>query len=196
MEKKALILLVSVMCVALGMGVFGCAGMKPAPTTILPVAVKVESIERLNAIAAKPPFQATDVLVFKVNFKLTNPNNVLAKVDDLYFEAKAEDGTPEKTIVQAASMPSMVIPAGGEVIWSSTDIFVYGGVLGAYITRGLGGADGMKGALQKREELWTDLGADKRKFFTDGNITYSLPDFPGLGTVRNQFKTEFTMPKL
>jgi hypothetical protein len=180
--------------------VFGCAGEKPmivtAPTKVLPVSVEVASIERLNAIPAKPPFQGTDVLVFRVNFKLTNPNNVLAKVDDLYFEAKAEDGTPEKTIVQAASMPSMVIPTGGEALWSSVDIFVYGGVLGAYITRGLGGEDGMKGALQKRDELWTDLGADKRKFFIDGNVTYSLPDFPNLGTVRNQFKSEFTMPKL
>jgi len=193
MDKKALILL---MVVVFGLGIFGCAGVKPTPSQILPVKVTVDSVERLNAIAAKPPFQATDVLVFRVNFKLSNPNNVAAKVDDLYFEAKAEDGTPEKTIVQAASMPSMVIPAGGELIWSPTDIFVYGGVLGQFITRGLDGGEGMKGVLQKREEFWTDLGGDKRKFFIDGNITYSLPDFPNLGTVRNQFKTEFTTPKL
>jgi hypothetical protein len=197
MDKKALFLL---MVVVLGLGIFGCAGQKmmmaSAPAKIQPVSVDVTSVERLNAIPAKPPYQATDVLVFRVNFKLTNPNNVLAKVDDLYFEAKAEDGTPEKTIVQAASMPSMVIPAAGELIWSSTDIFVYGGVLGQFITRGLDGGEGMKGALQKREEFWTDLGGDKRKFFIDGNITYSLPDFPDLGTVRNQFKTEFTTPKL
>jgi hypothetical protein len=98
-----------------------------APTKILPVSVEVTSIERLNAIPAKPPFQATDVLVFRINFKLTNPNNVLAKVDDLYFEAKAEDGTPEKTIVQAASMPSMVIPTGGEAlcIWWSAGCLHY-----------------------------------------------------------------------
>jgi hypothetical protein len=193
MDKKALILL---MVVVFGLGIFGCAGVKPTPSQILPVKVTVDSVERLNAIAAKPPFQATDVLVFRVNFKLSNPNNVAAKVDGLYFEAKAEDGTPEKTIVQAASMPSMVIPAGGELIWSPTDIFVYGGVLGQFITRGLDGGEGMKGVLQKREEFWTDLGGDKRKFFIDGNITYSLPDFPDLGTVRNQFKTEFTTPKL
>jgi len=200
MNRKALILMVGMVCVALGVGAFGCAGQKQmivtAPTKILPVSVEVTSIERLNAIPAKPPFQATDVLVFRINFKLTNPNNALAKVDDLYFEAKAEDGTPEKTIVQAASMTSMVIPAGGDLIWSPTDIFVYGGILGQFITRGLDGGEGMKGALQKREEFWTDLGGDKRKFFVDGNITYSLPDSPGLGTVRNQFKTEFTMPKL
>jgi hypothetical protein len=197
MDKKALFLL---MVVLLGLGIFGCAGQKmmmaSAPAKIQPVSVEVTSMERLNAIPAKPPYQATDVLVYRVNFKLTNPNNVLARVDDLYFEAKAEDGTPEKTIVQAASMPGMVIPAGGELIWSPTDIFVYGGVLGQFITRGLDGGEGMKGALQKRDEFWTDLGRDERKFFIDGNITYSLPDFPGLGAVRNQFKAEFTMPKL
>jgi hypothetical protein len=197
MDKKALFLL---MVVLLGLGIFRCAGQKmmmaSAPAKIQPVSVEVTSMERLNAIPAKPPYQATDVLVYRVNFKLTNPNNVLARVDDLYFEAKAEDGTPEKTIVQAASMPGMVIPAGGELIWSPTDIFVYGGVLGQFITRGLDGGEGMKGALQKRDEFWTDLGRDERKFFIDGNITYSLPDFPGLGAVRNQFKAEFTMPKL
>ena len=197
MDKKVFILL---MVVVLGLGILGCAGekamIKPAPSQILPVKVAVDSIERLNAIPAKPPYQATDVLVFRVNFRLTNPNNVPAKVDDLYFEAKVEDDTPQKTIVQAASMPSMVIPAGGELIWSPTDIFVYGGVLGQFITRGLDGGEGMKGAMQKREEFWTDLGGDKRKFFIDGNITYSLADFPDLGTVRDQFKSEFTMPKL
>lgn len=197
MDKKVFILL---MVVVLGLGILGCAGEKPmiktAPSQISPVKVTVDSIERLNAIPPKPPYQAWDVLVYRVNFKLTNPNNVLAKVDDLYFEAKVEDGTPAKTIVQAASMPSMLIPAGGESLWSSIDIFVYGGVLGQFITRGLDGGQGMKGAIQKREEFWTDLGADKRKFFIDGNLTYSLPDFPNLGTVRNQFKSEFTIPKL
>ncbi len=193
MEKRALILL---MVVVLGWSVFGCAGIKPAPDKMMPVKVTVDSIERLNAIPAKPPYPGTDVLVFRVNFRLTNPNNALAKVDDFYFEAKVEDGTPAKTIVQAASMPSMLIPAGGETLWSSIDVFVYGGVLGAFITRGLDGGQGMKGAMQKREEFWTDLGSDKRKFFIDGNLTYSLPDFPKLGTVRDQFKSEFTMPKL
>ena len=193
MEKRALILL---MVVVLGWSVFGCAGIKPVPDKMMPVKVTVDSIERLNAIPAKPPYPGTDVLVFRVNFRLTNPNNALAKVDDLYFEAKVEDGTPAKTIVQAASMPSMLIPAGGESLWSSIDVFVYGGVLGAFITRGLDGGQGMKGAMQKREEFWTELGADKRKFFIDGNLTYSLPDFPKLGPVRNQFKSEFTIPKL
>ena len=200
MNRKALILLVSMVCASLVMGILGCAGQKmmmaTAPVKIQPVTVELAGVDRLNAAAAKPPYQPTDVLVFRVNFRLTNPNNVLAKVDDFYFEAKVEDGTPAKTIVQAASMPSMLIPAAGETLWSSIDVFVYGGVLGAFITRGLDGGEGMKGAIQKREEFWTDLGGDKRKFFIDGNITYSLPDFPGLGAVRNQFKTEFTTPKL
>jgi hypothetical protein len=69
-------------------------------------------------------------------------------------------------------------------------------VLGAFITRGLDGGQGIKGALQKREEFWTELGSDKSKFFIDGNLTYSLPDFPNMGTVRTQFKTEFAIPKL
>ncbi len=197
MDKKAFILM---MVVFLGMGIWGCAGekgmVKSAPSQILPVKVSVEGVERLNAIAAKPPFQATDVLVYRVNFKLSNPNSVTAKVDDLYFEAKIDDGTPDKAIIQAVSMPSYLVPAGGEALWSSTEPFLYGGMLGQLITRGVGGADGMKGVLQKRDEIWTDLGADKKPFFVEGNITTSLPDFPTMGTVRNQFKTQFSIPKL
>jgi hypothetical protein len=193
MEKKALILL---MVVVLGLGVFGCAGMKPAPDKMMPVKVTIDSVERLNAIGAKPPYQGTDVIVFKINFKLSNPNNVLAKVDDLYFETKVDDGTKEKMIVLASSMPSILVPAGGEATWSYADPLLYGGLFGQIITRGLGGEAGMKGAAQKREEIWQNLGADKMKFFIDGNITSSLPDFPNLGTTYNQFKMEFAVPKL
>ena len=130
MDKKVFILL---MVVVLGLGIFGCAGekvmIKAAPSQILPVKVTVDSIERLNAIAAKPPYQATDVLVFRVNFKLTNPNNVLAKVDDLYFEAKVEDGTPAKDD-RAGRFHAKY---GNSSRWRGnlvpTDIFVYGGVI-------------------------------------------------------------------
>jgi hypothetical protein len=196
MDKKALILM---MVVVLGMGIFGCAAekamVKTAPSQILPVKVTID-VERLNAIGAKPPYQATDVLVLRVNFKLTNPNNVIAKVDDLYFETKIDDGTKEKTIVLAGSMPSVLVPANGETMWSYTDPLLYGGILGQFVTRGVGGAGGVKGALKIRDEIWADLGADKKKFFIEGNITTSLPDFPKLGMVREQFKSQFTIPKL
>lgn len=200
MDRKALNLLVGMMCVVFGIGILGCAGQKAmviaAPAKIQPVAVEVASFERLNAIAAKPPYQATDVLVFRVNFKLSNPNNVLAKVDDLYFEAKIDDGTREKMIVLAGSMPSMLVPASGEMIWSYTDPLLFGGILGQILTRGVSGEGGVPGGVKIRDELWTDLGADKKIFFIDGNITSSLPDFPKLGIDRQQFKTEFAIPKL
>jgi len=196
MEKKAWILLASMMWVAIGIGILGCATLKPAPPRILPVSVTVDSVERLNAIAAKPPFQATDVLIFRVNFKLTNPNNVLTRVDDFYFEAKAEDGTPDKTLLLASSMPVTVIPAGEEIVWSWTEPYIFAVMRASYLYRGVGGEGGVPGVMKKVEEFWIDLGADRRKFFIDGNITFSLPDFPSLGTVRNQFKTEFSIPKL
>ena len=197
MNKKAFI---SLMVGVLGLGVFGCAGekgmIKTAPSQILPVKVTVDSVERLNAVAAKPPYQATDVIVFRVNFKLTNPNNVLAKVDDFYFEAKAEDATPDKTLLLTSSMSVTVIPAGGEIVWSWTEPYIFAVMRASYLYRGVGGEGGVPGVMKKVDEFWTDLGADTRKFFIDGNITTSLPDSPSLGTVRNQFKTEFTIPKL
>lgn len=193
MKKKGLILM---MVVVFGGSIFGCAGLKPAPDKLMPVKVTLDTVERLNAAAAKPPYQGTDVLVFRINFKLANPNHVVAKVDNLYFEAKIDDGTKDKMIVLAGSMPSMYVPAGGEATWSYADPLLYGGFFGQIITRGVAGDAGMKGAAAKREQIWQDLGADKMKFFIDGNAITSLPDFPNLGTVYNQFETEFTIPGL
>ena len=193
MKRKAFLW---VMVLVIGVCVIGCAGMKPAPDKMAPVKVSLDGVERLNAIAAKPPYQATDVIVFRVNFRLTNPNNVLAKVDDFYFEVKAEDGTPDKTLLLTSSMPATLIPAGGEIVWSWTEPYIFAVMRASYLYRGVGGGEGVPGVMKKVEEFWTDLGADKRKFFIDGNITTSLPDSPSLGTVRNQFKTEFAVPGL
>ncbi len=163
---------------------------------LLPVKVEVLGVERLNDIAANPPFQKTDTLVFRVNFRLINPNKALAKVEDLEFEVKVEDGTPDKTIVFTSSMPASVIQGQGEMTWSCTEPYIYAGVLGSYILRGVGGEDGVKGAAQKLEELWKDLGADKKKFLIEGKISSSLADFPGLGIVQQRFSAEFEIPKL
>lgn len=194
MKTKGWTLLIFI--IYLGSILSGCAGMKPIPTKIEPILVSVESIERLNAIAPKPPYQRWDSLVFKIDFKLTNPNHALAKVDDFYFEMKVDDGTPEKTIILASSMPSVVIPGRGEFTWSFAGPYIYGAVFGSYALRGVGGSEGLAGVAKKLDELWEDLGADKRKFFIEGHITTSLPDFPGLGITRQQFRTEFTIPKL
>ena len=133
---------------------------EPAPDKLMPVKVTLDNVERLNAIGAKPPYQATDVLVYKINFKLSNPNNVLAKVDDLYFETKIDDGSKEKMIVLAGSMPSMLVPANGETIWSSADPLLYGGIIGQIVTRGLSGGEGMKGAVRRRKnfgKIWGEI---------------------------------------
>jgi len=180
--------------------ILGCVGQKPLASQsnaeILPVVVEVAGVERLNDIAPKPPFAKTDTLVFRVNFRLSNPNPMLAKVEDLYFEVKAEDGTPDRTIVLTGSMPGGFIPAKGEMTWSWTEPYIYGGVLGSYMLRGVGGAEGTKGAAQMLEEFWKDLGADKRKFFIEGKIASSLPELPSLGIAHRRFNAEFTIPKL
>ncbi len=169
--------------------------LKSSSVTIAPVGVELVGVERLNDVA-KPPFQRTDTLVFRGNFKLVNPNPVPVRVEDLNFEVKVEDGTPQKTIILTGSMPPCFLPARGEMMWSHSEPYIYGGVLGSYMIRGMGGEEGVKGATQKLDELWQDLGADKRKFFVEGDITASLPDSPDSGVARQKFSTEFTMPKL
>ena len=181
-------------------GLFGCAGPKSVPVAAsqkaLPLVVEVVNVERLNDIAANPPFQKTDTLVFRVNFRLLNPNPVPCKVEGLDFEVKVDDGTPDKTIVLTGSMPENLIASKGEMVWSWTEPYIYAGVLGSYVLRGVGGEEGVKGAAQKLEQLWKDLGDDKRPFFVEGTIASSLPDFPGLGITHQRFRSEFTVPKL
>ncbi len=202
MNRKGLILFLGLfLAVAFGVGLMGCAGQKSMakttpPSKLVPLSVEVTSVERLNAIAPKPPFQATDVLVFRVTFKLSNPNEVAVRVEDLYFEAKVDDGTRDKAIVMADSMPGGSILAGESLTWSPTAPLLYGGLLGSFLTRGVGGEEGVKGAVQKRDELWQDLGSDKKKFLIEGNVTASFPDFPNVAKTRSQFKTEFSIPKL
>ena len=181
-------------------GILGCAGQKPlspqAAAEPLPVVAEVVGVERLNDIAPQPPFQRTDTLVFRVNFRLLNPNPTPAKVEDLTFEVKAEDGTPDGTIVLTGSMPGAFLPPKADFSWSWTEPYIYGGVLGSYILRGVGGTEGVKGAAQKMEDLWKDLGADKRKFSVEGKIASSLPEYPNLGIQHRRFRVEFTVPKL
>jgi hypothetical protein len=197
MNKKASILWVMIAGMAF---LLACAGPRAVSTTSpaenLPLSVEFLGMERLNPIAAKPPYGKTDTLVFRASFKIVNPNQVWAKVEDFYFEAKVEDGTPEKTIVLTGSIPGGVIPARGEMTLSCTEPYIYGGVFGSYILRGVGGEKGIKGAAKKLEELWKDLGNDKRKFYISGKIASSLPEFSGLGIVHRQFNAEFTIPTL
>lgn len=199
-HKRSVVPLLILLGTAILIDASYCAGQAmsptPSPSKILPVTVEVEGVERLNDISSAPPFQKTDTLVFRVNFRLLNPNDALVKVEDLDFEVKVEDGTPDKTIVLTGSMPACVIQPRGEMMWSATEPYIYGGVLGSYILRGMGGEDGVKGAALKLDELWKDLGADKRKFFIDGKVSSSLPDAPNLGRVQQRFSSEFTVPKL
>ena len=199
MNKKGSILILSV--VITGMAFFlACAGPKVVSTTSpaenLPLSVEFLGMERLNSIAVKPPYQGSDTLVFRANFKLVNPNPVWAKVEDFNFEAKVEDGTADKTIVLTGSLPAGVVPPRGDMTWSCTEPYIYGGVLGSYALRGVGGEEGVKGAVNKLGELWKDLGEDKRKFYITGRVASSLLDFPQLGIARRTFNAEFTMPTL
>jgi hypothetical protein len=200
MHKKSVILMLTFLSAAILIETSPCAGQAStstaSPSKILPVTVEVAGVERLNDISATPPFQKTDTLVFRVNFRLLNPNDVLVKVEDLDFEVKVEDGTPDKTIVLTGSMPACVIQPKGEMMWSATEPYIYGGVLGSFILRGLGGEDGVKGAAQKLEELWKDLGADKRNFSIDGKVSSSVPDAPNMGPLQRRFNAEFIIPKL
>jgi hypothetical protein len=190
-SEVSFVLFLTIFCVS---GPLFAAEKTAAPAA--PVAVEVAGVERLNDIAAQSPFQKTDTLVFRVNFRLTNPNSTLAKVEDFHFEVKVEDGTPDRTIVLTGSMPGGFIPPRGELAWSWTEPYIYGGVLGSYLLRGVGGADGMKGAAQKLEELWRDLGKDNRTFFIEGKIASSFPQLPTQGIARQRFNSEFSIPKL
>lgn len=181
--------------VSLGL-IMSCASVKTvaAPAALTPVKITDVTVERLNP-GAKDKFQKTDVFVFSTTFNLSNPCKVLARVSDFNFEVKVDDGTADKTIIQSGSMPITYIPGNEEVTWSYTSPLIYGGMIGSYVLRGIGG-EGIKGAVGALNGVWKDLGADKKTFYIKGRYATSLPDFPKLGKKFQEFSSEFKVPAL
>lgn len=176
--------------------VVSCASLKAgsAPTTLSPVEITDVSVERLNPMA-KDKFQKTDVFVFNTTFTLSNPQNALARISDFNFEVKVDDGTADKTIIQSGSMPIAYIPAQEEISWSYTSPLIYGGMIGSYVLRGIGGA-GIKGAVGALNEVWKALGEDAKTFYIKARYATSLPDCPELGKKVHEFSSEFKVPEL
>jgi len=196
MAKKIGSLMAGLLLAIVGLGlVVSCASMQtgPAPAALSPVKVTDATVERLNPISGDKS-QKTDVIVFSTTFSFSNPQQALAKISDLYFEVKVDDGTDDKTIIQSASMPITYIPGGEEISWSYTSPLIYGGMIGSYILRGIGG--GIKGAVGTLNSVWKDLGADKKTFYIKARYATSLPDFPGLGKKFQEFSSEFKVPAL
>ena len=181
--------------VSLGM-VVSCASLQtgPTPTTLSPVKITDIGVERLNPMS-KGKFQKTDVFAFSTTFTFSNPQQALAKISDFYFEVKVDDGTADKTIIQSGSMPITYIPAGEEISWSYTAPLIYGGMIGSYILRGIG-EGGNKGAVVALNQVWKDLGGDKKTFYIKARYATSLPDCPGLGKKFQEFSSEFNIPAL
>ena len=173
-----------------------CASLKTGSTatSVTPVTVTDIAVERLNPISGDK-FQKTDVFVFSTTFTFSNPQEALAKISDFYFEVKVDDGTDDKTIIQSGSMPITYIPAGEEITWSYTSPLMYGGMIGSYVLRGIGG-EGVKGAVGKLNEVWKELGGDKKTFYIKARYATSLPDSPGLAKKFQEFSSEFKVPAL
>jgi len=187
-------LLVAIISIGL---MVSCASVKTvsAPGALSPVKITDVSVERLNPIAADK-FQKTDVFVFSTTFTLSNPQKALARVSDFNFEVKVDDGTADKTIIQSGSMPITYIPGNDEISWSYTSPLIYGGMIGSYVLRGLGGGEGIKGAVGALNGVWKDLGADKKTFFIKARYATSLEDFPSLGKKFHECSSEFKVPAL
>jgi hypothetical protein len=182
MTKKTGCFMAGLLLAIVGVGLLAsCASLKTglAPSNVIPVSVTDVTVERLNPISGDK-FQKTDVFVFSTTFT---------------FEVKVDDGTDDKTIIQSGSMPITYIPVGEEITWSYASPLIYGGMIGSYVLRGIGGG-GITGAVGKLNEVWKDLGADKKTFYIKARYATSLPDFPSLGKKFQEFSSEFEVPAL
>jgi hypothetical protein len=196
MAKKISWLMASLLLAIVSLGLFvTCASLNvgSTPATLSPVKITDVCVERLNPMS-KGKFQKTDVFVFSTTFTFSNPQQALAKISDFYLEVKVDDGTADKTIIQSGSMPITYIPGGEEISWSYTSPLIYGGMIGSYILRGIGG--GIKGAVGTLNGVWKDLGGDKKTFYIKARYATSLPDCPGLGKKFQEFSSEFKVPAL
>jgi hypothetical protein len=197
MTKKTGCFMAGLLLAIVGVGLLAsCASLKTglAPSNVIPVSVTDVTVERLNPISGDK-FQKTDVFVFSTTFTFSNAQETLAKISDFYFEVKVDDGTDDKTIIQSGSMPITYIPVGEEITWSYASPLIYGGMIGSYVLRGIGGG-GITGAVGKLNEVWKDLGADKKTFYIKARYATSLPDFPSLGKKFQEFSSEFEVPAL
>jgi hypothetical protein len=197
MTKKTGCFMAGLLLAIVGVGLLAsCASLKTglAPSNVIPVSVTDVTVERLNPISGDK-FQKTDVFVFSTTFTFSNAQKTLAKISDFYFEVKVDDGTDDKTIIQSGSMPITYIPVGEEITWSYASPLIYGGMIGSYVLRGIGGG-GITGAVGKLNEVWKDLGADKKTFYIKARYATSLPDFPSLGKKFQEFSSEFEVPAL
>jgi len=195
-------LILSIVLVAALVGCIAPTAPAPGvgPTEVKPVEVKLSCIERLNdpgkvsdKIAEKKMAWAKgDVLVFRATFEISNPNQVWAKVKDLYFEVKVPDPVGE-TIVLAGTLPTSYIPPNGETTQVATKPWIFGGVLGSYILRGVGST--VSEAVSNLVKVWEDVRNDRLPFTVTGNAITSLPEYPELGTVRSTFSETFIIPK-
>ncbi len=187
-----------VFVLALGLTVCGCqstsSSKKASSGEIGPVKVENVTVERLNGISPDK-FHKSDVLVFRTTFNFMNPGDAMAEVRDFYFEVKVDDGTADKTIIQSASMPKTFIPGGEHFTWYATCPLSYGGMIGSYVTRGLGGG-GIKNAVGKLNEVWKALGNDEKTFYIQGRYSTAYPNVPETGKKIQQFDFEYTIPEL
>jgi len=184
-----------VFMVTLGLMVCGCAAVKSAPSgESASLKITDVTVERLNDIA-KEKYHKTDVLVFRTTFNFMNPGSGMVQVSDLSFEVKVDDGTPQKTIVQSASMPTTYIPGNEDFTWTYTAPLSYGGMIASYILRGMG-TGGIKGAVGKLNEVWKALGNDEKRFYIKGRFAKSYPDRPEAGKKVQQFAFEYEIPEL
>ncbi len=199
MQKKIFcvrVLLVFVL--SLGLMAWGCQSTSSRKSVssgeFAPVKVENATVERLNEISPDK-FNKSDVLVFRTIFNFKNPGSELAVVKNFSFEVKVDDGTADKTIIQSASMPKAFIPAGETFTWYASCPLNYGGMIGSYVTRGLGGG-GIKNAVGKLNEVWKALGNDEKTFYISGRYATAYPNVPDAETKVRKFDFEHTIPEL
>lgn len=175
------------------LGLLVCGWTSTSSVEAATVEITDVTVERLNEIAEED-YRGTDVLVFQTTFNFMNKSDELAEIRNCSFTVRVDDGTDEKTIVQTTSMPTTYIPGNKEITWSYTAPLLYGGLIGSYVTRGLG-EGGIPGAVGKLNEIWEAMGKDEKAFYIDGRYSTSYPDRPEAGKVQ-QFSFEYEVPEL
>jgi LEA14-like dessication related protein len=170
--KRKVMLLVVIGFIGAVIGGGACTAGKAAVNQVLPVEVKVVSVEKMYA--------DNQAVVLRLNLELYNPNDVLARVDALNYSVYVDVGRTKIALLNG-QYNGVYLPGKGRLIVKDANAATAMTILYAFLMKGLSGSAAE--ATAGVGALFAQIADDTAAFKVEGDMTTVLPDYPKLGSI-------------